>query len=81
MALGLLFNMTKSDPKKNAHCIKNTWQHLEFFLSVSLVTKKREGRKGNWKERVKYKERRGKAKKWKAFSFLWFIIDLILATR
>jgi hypothetical protein len=29
--LGLLFNMTKSDPKKNAHCMKNTWQHLEFF--------------------------------------------------
>jgi hypothetical protein len=51
-----------------------------FFMCM-FVTKKREGRKGNWDERVKYKERRGKARKWKAFSFLWFIIDLILATR
>jgi hypothetical protein len=29
--LGLLLNMIKSDPQKNAHCMKNTWQHLEFF--------------------------------------------------
>jgi hypothetical protein len=36
LGLGLLFNMKKSDPKKNAHSMKNTWQHLEFFLCVCL---------------------------------------------
>jgi hypothetical protein len=51
------------------------------FLMCMFVTKKREGRKGNWEERVKYKERRGKARKWKTCFFLGFVIVPILATR
>jgi hypothetical protein len=51
------------------------------LLMCMFVTKKREGRKGNWEERVKYKERRGKARKWRTCFFLGFVIVSILATR